>query len=328
MVPLQHPEWNDTADFGDYAETEDDEDDIDEDCEPCHRYDIEETSRLFYPIYLGEVLNGRYLVEHKIVYGGFSTVWMARDLQDERDIAIKVMCLGAYAEHESRMQDKISNNVMDTSHLVMALDTFMIEHEVPGEDARQHKVLVLPLLGPCLDSYIIFDMPLASRMSAARQLLEALEALHEAVIPGLLRLCSDTRQISMNGTAFGVMKPLHDLDRKAYLRTEKFYLTDFGLAMNIQTDAEAKKGWPDMKFCSRERLHHKPPSSACDIWSYMVIFGQLYLRFPPFTEFGKGSLSSIVRTLGPFLEEWRGLYTQHWWYDQSLTLDPKHDLAS
>lgn len=34
----------------------------------------------FYPIHLGQVLNGRYQVATKLGYGANSTVWLARDL--------------------------------------------------------------------------------------------------------------------------------------------------------------------------------------------------------------------------------------------------------
>lgn len=34
----------------------------------------------FYPIYLGEILDGRYQIAAKLGYGSNSTVWLARDL--------------------------------------------------------------------------------------------------------------------------------------------------------------------------------------------------------------------------------------------------------
>ncbi|OQD98599.1 hypothetical protein PENVUL_c070G02710 [Penicillium vulpinum] len=83
-----------TSDFGDYVSNEDEQLDLEELVEPWHKYDITETSNVFYPIDLGELLNERYLVEHKLGFGGGSTVWMAHDLHDKRGVALKVMCLG------------------------------------------------------------------------------------------------------------------------------------------------------------------------------------------------------------------------------------------
>ncbi len=72
---------------------------------------------VLYPIRLGEVLNERYLAEHKLGFGGGSTVWMAFDLQDKRDVALKVMALGKWGDNETRIQDEIIKTVQDTSRL-------------------------------------------------------------------------------------------------------------------------------------------------------------------------------------------------------------------
>ena len=175
---LQYCHGNDTADFGDLAKAEREESNIEEVAEPWYSYD-EEAKHIFYPVRLGEVLNERYLVEHKVGFGGFSTVWMAYDLQDKRDVALKVMCLGDWAETELQMQDKIIQDVLDTSHLVTYLATFLVPR-AGGEG--HHRVLVFPLIGPSLCWQVLKKRSIATRMSAARQLLETLKDLHEAGI--------------------------------------------------------------------------------------------------------------------------------------------------
>lgn len=35
----------------------------------------------FHPVYIGDIFNGRYKVLNKIGYGGYSTVWLVKDLQ-------------------------------------------------------------------------------------------------------------------------------------------------------------------------------------------------------------------------------------------------------
>lgn len=59
----------------------------------------------------------------------------------------------------------------------MYLRTFLL----PGNEPR-HRVLVYPLMSPCIDSILLRKISMASRMSAARQLLKALEQLHKAEI--------------------------------------------------------------------------------------------------------------------------------------------------
>ena len=176
---------NADSEFGNFVTNEDQTDEIEFISEPWHQYDEgdgSDNARMFYPICIGEVLDVRYLVEHKIGFGGFSTVWMAHDLQEKRDVALKVMCLGDWAEAEACIQDRIIQDVQDTSHLVTLLDTFLLPR--PAGNNRHHRVLVFPLMGPCLCSLMLKKMsiPMATRMSAARQLLEALENLHKAGI--------------------------------------------------------------------------------------------------------------------------------------------------
>ena len=44
----------------------------------------------YHPVYVGEVLNGRYVILQKLGWGHFSTVWLARDMKFDTYIAIKV----------------------------------------------------------------------------------------------------------------------------------------------------------------------------------------------------------------------------------------------
>lgn len=366
----QHPKGDGTADFGDFVSTEDEELDLEEVVEPWHKYDIKHSPQVFYPIHLGEVLNERYLVEHKLGSGGFSTVWMAHDLQHKRDVAIKVMFSGEWGENEIRMQDEILQNVQDTSHIVTYLATFLL----PGNGCH-HRVLVFPLMGPCLCPVTLRKMSMTTRMSAAKQLLEALENLHKAGIvhrgewtPHILFLAvahSNVYLIDLNDrNCMWGMVPLHNLSRSAKykalgrplkqvipfvdlwkqgelvgpvkipenLRTGDFYLGDFGLAMK-PGDPVIPRGYPPMQYCSPDRLHAESPSFACDMWSYMTIFAELYLGCTPFPTCVKGGIiTGIVRCLGPLPEKWKGLYTHprdfDSWYDERNTPDPKNDLAS
>lgn len=91
------------------------------------------------------------------------------------------------------------------------------------------------------------------------------------------------------------------------LRTEEFYLCDFGLAKKIG-DLTTQCGYSPMDHCSSDRLHKQEPSFACDVWSYMTFFSILYLRFPPFPTFLEG-VSGMVECLGPLPGQWKGLYT-------------------
>ncbi|GKZ16797.1 hypothetical protein AbraIFM66951_006286 [Aspergillus brasiliensis] len=292
-------------DFGDYVRNEDEE------------MDLEEiTADVSYPIRLGDLINERYLVEHKLGSGGFSTVWMANDRQSNRDVALKILFARESGEKEIRLQDYIVQNVRDASHFVTYLETFQL-----SGDGCPHTVQVLPLMGPCLYGPSIMKMSMTTRMSAARQLLEALENLHEAGI-----VHREVDNLWKQGELVGPAKIPESL------RTDKFYLGDFGLAKKV-SDPVTPRGWPPMQYCSPDRLHRQDPSPACDMWSYMILFSQLYLGHVPFsTFFNGGIIGGFVMSLGPLPEEWKGLYThpegRDSWYVQNQTLDPSWTLES
>ncbi|KAJ5691567.1 kinase domain-containing protein [Penicillium malachiteum] len=156
-------------DFGDFASNQDEEEDIEEVAEPWSNYHSENNPLVFCLIRLGEVLNERYLIERKLGHGGFSTVWMAHDLQERTDVALKVMSLGGYDENETRIQAEIKQNEEDKSHLVVYLDKFLLPRG--GKNDIYHGVLVLPLMGPCISWHILTKNSMTYRMYAAQQLL-------------------------------------------------------------------------------------------------------------------------------------------------------------
>lgn len=170
---------DDTADFGDYVQHAREEIDVEMEAESFEAYDEDDNNPgVFYPIYLGEVLGERYLIEHKLGHGGGATVWMAHDLKEKLDVAIKVMKTGSWGENEIRMQTQVLKDVQDDARLVTCLTTFFL-----SGPHGQHQVLVFPLVGPSIQSFVLMDrIPMKSRMSAARQLLEVLESLHDAGI--------------------------------------------------------------------------------------------------------------------------------------------------
>lgn len=129
-----------------------------------------------------------------------------------------------------------------------------------------------------------------------------------------------------------LVKPMNFPDE---LRIEKLYLNDFALSVKVDTlHPYLPKGMPPIKFCSPDRLHRQKPSFACDIWSYMCIFAELYLCFVPFSTWLEGGIvTSMVELLGPLPEEWKGLYlnsqdVSEWWYDQDYKINPEFNLRT
>lgn len=116
------------------------------------------------------------------------------------------------------------------------------------------------------------------------------------------------------------------------LLTDSFYLGDFGIAMRVGGPVE-QPGRPPIAYCSPDRLHSCDPSFACDIWSYMCIFAELYFGLVPFSTWADGGiLTTMVRFSGPLPRRWKGHYVDpdggcDWWYDQDCETDPKFSLS-
>jgi hypothetical protein len=166
------PESICTTDRGDFVNSDDElEYDFDEVAEDPKYY----TQGLYYPTYIGEILADRYRIEHKLGHGGFSVVWMAHDMLNNRDVALKIMMPGRSGEQELKQND-IIRAVSDTSRLLIYQDTFL----VAGPHSN-HRVLVLPLQGPNIRDHVR-EKPITARMLAAKQLLQGLRALHNGGI--------------------------------------------------------------------------------------------------------------------------------------------------
>ena len=79
----------------------------------------------YHPIKIGDQLNERYRVVHKLGYGSFSTIWLARDKMLSRYVAVKVG-----AAHSSEKEVDVLAHLFDPD----------FEDENPG------KSFILPIL--------------------------------------------------------------------------------------------------------------------------------------------------------------------------------------
>jgi hypothetical protein len=113
------------ADHGDILNSDDEEfDELWEYTEGYKGYNRD--SRLYFPIRIGDVLNQRYCIEHKLGHGSFSTVWLAHDIQTKRAVALKIIVSGNAGDNEYNMQKEINRTVKDTSNFLTYLTTFIL----------------------------------------------------------------------------------------------------------------------------------------------------------------------------------------------------------
>ncbi|KAK4152735.1 kinase-like domain-containing protein [Chaetomidium leptoderma] len=138
----------------------------------------------FHPVRLGDTFkDGRYKIHHKLGWGGFSTVWLARDQSRKRWVSLKVTTADSTkSARELLMHQELHKALPKPHHLVQLLDSFVQQ----GPNGK-HQCLVFELLGPAVDT-IVTDYysgdpePLEATtiLRITRQLLQTLAALHRA----------------------------------------------------------------------------------------------------------------------------------------------------
>lgn len=138
----------------------------------------------YMPIHLGEILHCRYRVVRKIGWGHFSTVWLCRDLDGDKYVALKVVKSAQHytetAADEIRLLEVIRDaDPYDGNHekVVKLLNHFTVQG-VNGV----HTCLVFEALGCSLYKLIVKNnyQGLAIRQvkSIIKQILQGLEFLH------------------------------------------------------------------------------------------------------------------------------------------------------
>ncbi len=102
----------------------------------------------FHPVHLGDRFDGgRYRVVHKLGAGGFSTVWLARDENEKKWVALKIID----AEHSESVGEKSILSCRAISKLGASAAQFVAGHErqfiFEGPNGR-HLCLTQRVLGP------------------------------------------------------------------------------------------------------------------------------------------------------------------------------------
>jgi serine/threonine protein kinase len=154
----------------------------------------------------GVILGARYRLERRIASGGMATVWLARDTQLERDVAVKVLSdvfteksgYVARFRREARVAARLSN-----PSLVGMLD-------YSDESERPYIVMEYVAGGTLADRITAGKAEEVDPQRLARQLLSALAAIHAAgvvhrdVKPSNI-LLDDTGSAHL--TDFGIAQP-------------------------------------------------------------------------------------------------------------------------
>lgn len=128
----------------------------------------------FHPVHLDDYYDdNRYRIVHKLGAGGFSTVWLARDLLDKQWVGLKFIVANESEDYNSRSSAIIADPTLASSELLVSPER---EFWVDGPNGR-HLCFVLPLVGPNLGTLCSGIYARISSRFAATLSLQAAQAM-------------------------------------------------------------------------------------------------------------------------------------------------------
>ncbi|KAL8808709.1 MAG: hypothetical protein Q9200_004101 [Gallowayella weberi] len=264
----------------------------------------------YHPTHIGELYkDSRYKIIHKLGSGGFGTVWLARDQEKDRYVALKIIVADKTAENpELKMLLYLAvqdSNHPGRQHLATLLDRFTVD----GPNGK-HTALVLPLLGPCVEDRAepqrtrMLEQDVAIRV--ASQLSQSLSYLHSIGIGhGVQINC----QYGKDGDELDYTVYSVDLTKLGgqYV-TDNIMLIDLGLSFHLNNPPD----YIGIPCYSRapEVYFDGQVGEASDIWAlgctiYELFAGDaLFGTDPAFCKSQSHALSCMVPVLGIFPPEW------------------------
>ncbi|CAL8579589.1 hypothetical protein XPA_005326 [Xanthoria parietina] len=282
---------------------------------------------------------GRYKILHKLGYGGFATVWLARDTEANRYVALKIIMADERSNKlELKMFEYLANQHSDhpgKQHLVTLLDRFVIQGPY-----GKHNCLVLPFLGPSVSNQAssyhskMLDPCLARRV--ATQLSESLAYMHSVGIghgdchtrnivfklKGIEAWTEDDIykifgrpkcqvierncpcQECIDGPKYAVQQiDMSRIDDK-YISND-IVLIDYGLSFSLDNPPS----WLGTvtNYRAPEAVFDGQVSKACDIWALGCIIYELFTGVDLFQH--DKSIYRVLSRMVPIL----GLFPAKWW---------------
>ncbi|KAH7105328.1 kinase-like protein [Auriculariales sp. MPI-PUGE-AT-0066] len=146
----------------------------------------------YLPVNIGDVFHERYIVVRKLGWGHFSTVWLARDVTNERHVALKVVrSAKSYAETARDEIDLLRRLARADpahagyAHVMRILDHFLHPSSHHGKPV-QHYCMVFEVLGESLmgfltpEAFLDRGVPIDTVKQIAKQVLLGLDYMHRS----------------------------------------------------------------------------------------------------------------------------------------------------
>lgn len=133
----------------------------------------------YHPVHLGDTFQKKYTVIHKLGFGGAATVWLARDTEFNRYVALKILCAEISSEsHDVEIVEYLKQK--DDGGLGRQYISFLLDHfQIDGPNGL-HLCLVSKVFGPALSQLTVSGKQLRGSVARqiSRQAVEAVAWLH------------------------------------------------------------------------------------------------------------------------------------------------------
>lgn len=128
----------------------------------------------YYPIHIRDQIGERFKIVHKLGYGGYATVWLAREEDKHRYVALKIIIADQSETYESL--DSIASLLDRFPDLFLAELERLFVHSPNG----RHLCQVFPVLGPALDILTDYHHRLYPEYvrDLSLQMVQAIEVMH------------------------------------------------------------------------------------------------------------------------------------------------------
>jgi serine/threonine protein kinase len=223
------------------------------------------------------ILSDRYQILDHIGTGGMADIYHARDLNLQREVAIKLL-RDSLIEDPS-FQARFLQEARSAANLVHPNIVTIFDF---GYDADRYYIIMEYVPGTDL-----------KKLLERRGVLPTAEALDI-----MAQACSGIGYAHRAGLVHCDVKPQNILVRI----DGRVKITDFGIARAlalIQADEQAETVWGSPFYLSPEQAAGKPPSPASDVYALGITFYEMLAGKPPFDGKDFATLVMLHQTASP-----------------------------
>ncbi|KAI1770480.1 kinase-like protein, partial [Hypoxylon cercidicola] len=293
-------------------------------------------------VHLGDILDGRFEVVHKLGYGGFSTVWLCLETRAHQWRAIKIIQADSSCEEmpeldivkDAKERGDFDPGMWEANHVSLPLEHFWVE----GPNGS-HLCEVLSVHGPPIENIWearVQDDGLAKLKGMAFQIASGAKFLHDRGIchgdltaKNILVRLRNISHIGKQGMVYLLGEPeletvyavdmgpapmaprykVVPISTKILGMIDEVVITDFGESFRPSEEEVLNSAIP-LQYAAPEAAFCCNPKLPCDIWSLACNILNSIKEFGLLNPVGNHSayVAFLEAALGPLPEPYRTVY--------------------